>query len=50
MSASSGFGSSAADGWRGSSAIPHSGQLPGLSERTSGCMGQVHCATAARRT
>src|SRR5262252_8074447 len=47
MSASSGFGSSAAvDGWRGSSAMPQKGQLPGLSERTSGCIGQVHWAAA----
>src|SRR5579863_6272850 len=41
MSASSGFASDAADSARGSSAMPQSGQSPGLSLTTSGCIGQV---------
>ena len=44
MSISSGFFSSTADATRGSSAIPHIGQLPAASRTTSGCIGQVHCA------
>ena len=38
---SSGFSSSSSEGINGSSVMPHLGQLPGWSWRTSGCMGQV---------
>ncbi len=41
MSLSSGFGGSSAVAARASRAIPHSGQLPGRSCTTSGCIGQV---------
>ena len=41
MSASSSGGASDAVATSGSSAIPHSGQLPGPSWRTAGCIGQV---------
>ncbi len=41
MSASSGLGSFAGAGCNGSSAMPQSGQAPGLSLRISGCIGQV---------
>ena len=47
MSISSGFGSSSAVTVRGSSAMPQSGQLPGSSRTTSGCMGQVYSVLAA---
>src|SRR5579884_4260631 len=36
-----------AETMRGSSAIPHLGQLPGLSETTSGCIGHVYSVLAA---
>jgi len=42
MSTSSALGpSSSATGSRGSSAMPHLGQLPGPTWRTSGCIGHV---------
>src|SRR5688572_6777339 len=46
MSASSGLGASGATP-RGSSAIPQSGQSPGPSRATSGCIGQVQVAPGA---
>ena len=42
MSTSSGFSGSAAVTVRGSRAMPHLGQAPGLSRTTSGCMGQTY--------
>jgi hypothetical protein len=42
MSASSGFAGSSAVIALGSRAIPHSGQGPGASRTTSGCIGHVH--------
>ena len=50
MSRSSGLSSGAPASERGSSAIPHSGQLPARSRTTSGCMGQVHDAARAGAT
>ena len=43
---SSGFSSSSAVTVRGSRAIPHFGQSPGLSLTTSGCIGHVHSVFA----
>ena len=40
-SLSSGFSCSSSSGSKGSSVMPHLGQLPGWFWRTSGCMGQV---------
>ncbi len=40
-SVSSGFSSSSSAGSTGSNVMPHFGQLPGRSCRTSGCIGQV---------
>ena len=40
-SISSGFSPSSRLGISGSSAMPHFGQAPGWSWRTSGCIGQV---------
>jgi hypothetical protein len=42
MAASSGFSPSPAETLRSSNAIPHFGQAPGLSDCTSGCIGQVY--------
>ena len=42
MSASSGLGPSSGSAARGSSSMPHSGQLPGASRTTVGCMGQTY--------
>ncbi len=42
ISTSSGFSASSSVMVRGSKAIPHLGQLPGSSETTSGCMGQIY--------
>src|SRR5512146_480860 len=47
MSTSSGFSSSSAAAVRGSRAIPHLGQFPGVSRTTSGCMGQTHSVRGA---
>ena len=47
MSTSSWFGPSSAVTSSGSSAMPHFGQLPGPTRRTSGCMGHV-CARVSR--
>jgi hypothetical protein len=44
---SSALSSSSTATVRGSSAMPHFGQLPGASRTTSGCMGQVHSVLAA---
>ena len=41
MSTSSGFGPSSPVATTGSSAMPHFGQAPGPTWRTSGCMGHV---------
>ena len=49
MFTNSGFGAASAGTARGSSAIPHSGQLPGASSTTSGCMGQDVLGTCRRR-
>ena len=46
MSTSSGFGASAMSATRGSRAMPHFGQAPGLSLTTSGCIGQVYSIVA----
>ena len=48
MSRSSGLSSSSVM-FRGSSAIPQIGQLPGVSRTTSGCIGQVHSDRVERR-
>ena len=42
-SVSSGFSSSSSEGSIGSSAMPHSGHVPGPSCTISGCIGQVYC-------
>ena len=47
MFRSSGFSSSSASTVRGSSAIPHFGQLPEWSCTTSGCIGQVYSIRVA---
>ncbi len=47
ISASSGLTVSVADGVVGSRAMPQIGQLPGLSRRICGCIGQVHWAPTA---
>src|SRR5690606_41641138 len=41
---SSGLGPSSVGAPTGSSAMPHLGQSPNVSEMTSGCIGQVYCA------
>src|SRR5581483_10554259 len=47
MSTSSGFGLSDRSGTRGSSAMPHFGHAPGLSDTTSGSIGQIHSTLGA---
>ena len=46
MSASSGLGPSSGSAARGSSSMAHSGQLPGASRTTAGCMGQTYSVRA----
>jgi hypothetical protein len=47
MPRNSGFGPSSSAAATGSRAMPQIGQSPGLSFRTSGCIGHVHCPTWA---
>ena len=47
MSTSSGLTSSSAVAVRGSSAMPHFGQLPASSRTISGCIGQTHSVFVA---
>src|SRR5580765_1544397 len=50
MSTSSGLGASERSATRGSSAIPHFGQAPGRSLRTSGSIGQTYSVDGGRST
>jgi hypothetical protein len=50
MSTSSGLGASDRSATRGSSAIPHFGQAPGRSLRTSGSIGQTYSVDGGRST